>query len=79
MRAQEAALKQVADSKLRRLLAYNKSFNCTGINVGDSVLFYKKQNRKRSRRRRGPAKISDVDETGATVAFQSQTSKVARY
>ena len=38
MRAQEAPLKEIAKSKLRRLLAYNKSFNCTFINVGYSVL-----------------------------------------
>ena len=38
MRALEAALKEVAKSKLRRLLAYNKSVNCAGITTGDSVL-----------------------------------------
>ena len=40
IRAQEAALKEIADSKLRRLLAYNKTFDCVDINAGDSVLFY---------------------------------------
>ena len=38
MRAQETVLKEVADSKLRRLLARNKSFNCADINLGDAVL-----------------------------------------
>ena len=79
MRAEEAALKEVADIKLRRLLAYNKSFNCADINLGDSVLFYKAQNRKSLPRWRGPAKIPDIHETGATVTCRSQTSKVARY
>ena len=48
MRAQGAALREVADSKLRRLLAYNKSGNCADIHVGDSALFYNAQNRKSS-------------------------------
>ena len=46
MMAQEAALKEVANSKLRRLLAHNKTFNCTDIKVGDTVLFYKAPHRK---------------------------------
>ena len=41
MRAREAALNGVADSKLRRLLAYNKSSDCAEIAVGDSVRFLK--------------------------------------
>ena len=41
IRAQEAALKEIANSKLRRLLAYNKTFDCADIKVGDTVLFYK--------------------------------------
>ena len=44
-RAQEAALKEVAKSKLRRLLAYNKSFNCADIAIEDSVLLHKTQSR----------------------------------
>ena len=40
IRAQEAALKEIANSKLRRLLAYNKTFDSVDINVGDEVLFY---------------------------------------
>ena len=38
MRVLEAALKEVAKSKLRRLLAYSKSVNCAGITTGDSFL-----------------------------------------
>ena len=41
MRAQEAALNGVAYSKLRRLLARSKSFDCPDIAVGDSALFSK--------------------------------------
>ena len=79
MRAQEATLKGVANSKLRRILAHNQTFNCTEVAVGDMVLFYKTPNRKSSPRRRGPAKVSEIDETGVTVYFQSQTFKVARF
>ena len=43
------------------------------------VPFYKKQSRKSSPRRGGPAKVLEIDDAGATVSFQSQTSKVARY
>ena len=39
MRAQEATLKEIARSKLRRLLAYSKSFNCADIADGDDVPF----------------------------------------
>ena len=39
MRSQGAALKVVANSKLRRLLAYSRSFNFTDIAIGDSALF----------------------------------------
>ena len=35
IRAQEAALKEIANSKLRRLLAYNKTIDCIDIKVGD--------------------------------------------
>ena len=34
MRAQEATLKEIANSKLRRLLARNQTFNCAEIDVG---------------------------------------------
>ena len=40
MMAREAALKEVADGKLRCLLVYNKSSNCEDIKIGDSVLSY---------------------------------------
>ena len=37
------------------------------------------EERESTPRRRSPAKIPDTDEAGATVQFQSQTFKVARY
>ena len=78
MMAQEAALKEVANSKLRRLLAHNKTFNCADIKVGDTALFYKAPHRKSHPRWRGPALILDIDETGVTVKYQTQSFKVAR-
>ena len=79
MRAQEATLKEVAKSKLRRLLARKATHSCTEIDVGDIVLFYKAQDRGSLRRRRGPAKVLEMDESGVAMSFQSQTFKVARY
>ena len=76
--AQEAALKKVADSNSRKLLAYNKSSTNTGVQISDAVILYEPANRKSTPRGRGPAKISDVDETGTTVRSHSQTFKVAR-
>ena len=45
---------------------------------GNSGLLYKASNRKGAPRWRGPAKILDVDDAGATAKFQSPTFKVAR-
>ena len=53
----------MANSKLRRLLAYGKSFNCADVKTA---------------RWRGPAKISGVDEEGVALKCQPQTFKVAR-
>ena len=69
--AQEAALKEVANSTLRRLLASNKSSTCTDVKIGGTALFYKAQSKKSAPRWRGPALISDTDETGVTAKFQS--------
>ena len=71
--AQEAALKEVANSKLRSLLAYNQSFICADVKIGDTSLLRKSTNKKSAPRRRGPAQVLDIDETGATVKFQPQT------
>ena len=46
IRAQEAALKEIANIKLQRLLAYNKTFDCVDIKVGGSALFYKAPQKK---------------------------------
>ena len=74
--AQEAALEEFADGEQRRLLAYNKSFDCADAQVGDSLLSYKASNRKGTVRRRGPAQILDADDTGVTAKFQSRTFKL---
>ena len=79
MMSQQAAQKDVANCKLRRLLAYDKSLYRAFAEVGGAALSYKAANRKITPRRRGPAKISDIDETGVTARFQPQTFKVARF
>ena len=68
----------MANSKFRRVLAYDKSFKRTDVRIGDATLLYKVINRKCAPRRRDPANISDTDETGATAKFHLQTFKVAR-
>ena len=49
MRAQEAALEAVANSKLRRLLASTRSFNCTDIAIGALLSFAKHRTTKAPR------------------------------
>ena len=58
MMAQEAALKEVANIKLRRLLAHNKSFRCADVRVGGTVLPYRAANGQSAPRRQ------DTDATG---------------
>ena len=77
--AQEAAPREVGCSNSRRLLAQNQLCNCADAQVGESDLFYKASNRKGAPKRRGPAKILDVDDAAATVKFRSQTFKAARH
>ena len=79
MMAQEAALNEIASSKLRRSLAFNKSCACADVKIGDAILCNKAQRKKSTPRRRGPALILDIDETGVTAKVQSQTLKVARF
>ena len=76
IRAQEAALKEIANSKLRRLLAYDKTFGCVGIKVGDTVLFYKAPQRKSNPRWRGPAAILEIDESGHTTRPNGQNRQL---
>ena len=52
MTAQEALPKEVANGC------------CADVKMGDSAPFYMAANRKSTPRWRGPAKISDIDETG---------------
>ena len=68
MIAQEAALKQIANSKLRRILAFNNSFESADVKVGGEVLFYKAPTKKSIPRRRGPAKVLLIDESGVTFS-----------
>ena len=77
--AQEAALEGVANSKVRRLLAHNKSSNCANVKIGDSVLSLKAVCRESAPQYLRPARVSAIDETGLAVELQSQTFKVARF
>ena len=79
MMAQEATLMEAANSKSRRLLAYNETFNCTDVKIGDSILSYKAPKKKRMLEWRGPARDPGIGETGISVHYQGQTFKVARY
>ena len=69
MMAQEAAQPEVASSKLRCSLAYNKTFNCAGVEIGDAVLCFKAPNRKSRPKWRGPACIADIDDTEVTARY----------
>ena len=68
---QETALKEVTNSKLRRLLAYSYTFYCADVKIGDSVLLYKAPNRRNQPKWGEPACILDVDETGVSARYQS--------
>ena len=59
--APEEALKEVAASMLRRLLAYSKSVKCTDVQIGDAVPFYEAMRRKSPPRWRCTAKRLDID------------------
>ena len=72
-------MKAAANGELRRLVAYNKFFKCTAVQLGDTGLFIKSANKQSVPRWRGPAEILDIDETGATVKVQLQTFEVARH
>ena len=65
----EVALKEIAKSKLRRLLGRNQSFKCTVVTVGASALIYARVIRKSAPRWRGPPVILEIDEPGVTVKF----------
>ena len=65
-----AALEEIAKGRLSRLLAYDKSFNCTDATGRDSALFHKAVSRNSAPRWRSPAVILDVDDAGMTAKFQ---------
>ena len=73
--AQEAALKGVANSNLRILLAYNKSFMRTDVRVGYLALFYNLVNRKSAPRRRGLQTFRRLRMLGRQLSFRLNTSR----
>ena len=79
MLAQEAALEEKSKRKLRRILAFNNSFDSADAAVGNEVLHYKAPARKSGPRWRGPAKVPLMDDSGVALSFQGQTFKVARH
>ena len=78
MLAQDAALKELASSNSRRLLARNESFECTDVQVVDSALLYKWVGRESAPKWRGPATVRDMDATGVTATAEGGTFK-SRY
>ena len=77
--AQEAASKEIAYSKQRRIWAINNSFDSADVRVGDEVLSYEAPPRKSAPRWRGPAKVWPLGESGAVLSFQGRACKVARH
>ena len=77
--AQEAALEEIANRRLGRVLAHNESFSCADVKFGDAVLYYRTAKKRARRVGWGPAPILDVDEAGGTGKFQPKTFKVARF
>ena len=67
MLLREAALKESANNKLRRLLAYDRSFDCADVKVGDLALPYKCVDLESAPRWRRPTAILRFGETGVTV------------
>ena len=62
--AHEAALEELAASKLRRPLGRNRAFQRAEIEAGNSVYYVKEIGRKSNPKWRGPAAIPDIGETG---------------
>ena len=75
MMAQEAALKEIASSKLRRISAFKNSFASVCVRVGDEVLFYKASFRTSTLRWRGAAEVLLLAESGATLSFKDKRSR----
>ena len=66
MMAQEAALEEIAYSRIRRRLARSESVACADVNIGAAALLCNAQGKKRAARRRGLASILDIGGVGAT-------------
>ena len=77
--AQEAAPKEIANGRLRRLSALNQSIEGADVTVANLEISHESASRKSAPRWRGPAAISDIDEAWVTAEFQGQTFKVARF
>ena len=60
-------------------MAFNKSFACADVKIGDIALYYRAQKKKNTPRQRGPALILDIDETGVTAKSQTRIFEVARF
>ena len=71
--AQGAHFEEIANGHLRRLLARNKSFERTNVEVGDSALLYKLVGRVCGSTWRGPSAVLKFDGAGVRVRFRSQT------
>ena len=78
MMARGAGLKGIASCRLRRLLAFNRSCAFADVKIGDAVLCHEAQSKTDAPRRRVPALILGIGDTGVTAKFQSKTFKVAR-
>ena len=76
--AQEAASRESATSKLRRLLAYDETSKRADVKVGDSAFFHKATNRKSAPRWLGPAGIPGIEDAGVAAKFHPQAFKVDR-
>ena len=75
---QDAALKDIATSTLRRQLAHNKSFDSIYVKVGGSVIVYKPVGRKSAPKRRGLPGMLDIYGAGVTATLPRHTFQVAR-
>ena len=65
--AQEAALKEIANSKLQGLLAHNQPSECADVRAEGSALLNKMLSRKGPPQRRGPAVVPDANDTGVAT------------
>ena len=76
--AQEASPYEIADGKLRCLLAHTQSFGRADVAAEDSALFYETVSRE-SPAATWPGCDSGYRQSWVSAQFQWQTLKVARY